>query len=451
MLRANCFTTVVTSTTAQRLERASTNAAPISRRERDRGAVVAIQTALAALNNGYMAGAEIDGAFGRRTETAVEAFQRDYGLIADGVVGRQVMTQLDDIFAGESARAPQGVSLHVGLDEVDPGHYGSTLPLPSCVNDAREMERIAQRLGYDTTRLENDRATTANLAAFMRNAAANLFAGDAAFITFSCHGSQVPNLSADDESDGRDETLCLYDRMLIDDELHALLSGFKEGVRVHLVFDSCHSGTAYKVFPIDPGDMVEAERAAYRSKSIEIMKSPFAGSAPINAAAEGAKATTPIATKSLAAAIEGEDVEQVSRAGAGAEVIEETADVFADLMAMSTKGGPKFVEGVQFYENNKQVYDSVRTAVGGTEREILACTLTAFSAAMDHQTTPAGNPLSLFTFNISQAWSSGTFSGSYSQLHRAVLDRSRPDATPQLTPDGSMGAAARLRERPFAL
>ena len=398
-----------------------------------------------------MAGAEIDGAFGRRTEAAVEAFQRDYGLIADGVVGRQVLTQLDDIFAGETARKPQGVSLHVGVDKVDPNHYGGDLALPSCVNDAREMERIAQRLQYETTRLENEMATTANFASFMRNAAANLFAGDVAFITFSGHGSQVANLSSDDEGDGRDETLCFHDRMLIDDELHALLTEFKEGVRIHLVFDSCHSGTAFKMVAADPADMADVERIAQRTKSIEMLKAPLALTLPGVDPVEAAKAFIPITSKSLEAALDGEDPELVKLPTHSDELIEKTADVFADLIARSTVGGPKFVEGSQFYERNKQVYDSVRTAVGNKEREELACTLTAFAAAMDHQTTPAGNPLSLFTFNISQTWNSGGFTGSYSQFHRAVLSRSRPDATPQLSPDGSMGAAARLCERPFAL
>ena len=37
--------------------------------------------------------AEIDGYYGPRTAQAVEAFQRDYGLIADGMVGKQTLTQ----------------------------------------------------------------------------------------------------------------------------------------------------------------------------------------------------------------------------------------------------------------------------------------------------------------------------------------------------------------------
>jgi hypothetical protein len=398
-----------------------------------------------------MAGVEIDGAFGRRTEEAVEAFQRDYGLVADGVVGRQVLEQLDEIYAGDAARGAHGVSLHIGVDNVDPAHYGSSLTLPSCINDAREMERIAESLGYDTARLEDSTATTANFSAFMRNVAQNLFAGDVAFVTFSGHGSQVTNLSADNETDGKDETLCFYDRMLIDDELHSLLSEFREGVRVHVVFDSCHSGTAFKMVATDPMEMADAERKAYKSHTISMMKEPVIIHKDDVTPKDAVDAITQIDPKSLGAALDGDAPKLVKVPEKSLVLAEETADIFADLLDQGTKGGPKFVDGSQFYAANKQLYESVRTAVGNKERDELACTLTAFSASMDHQTTPAGNPLSLFTFNISQTWNNGGFNGSYSQFHSAVLSRSRPDATPQLNPDGAMGATARLRERPFAL
>ncbi|MEZ5865425.1 MAG: caspase family protein [Geminicoccaceae bacterium] len=448
MLTANRFTTVVTRSTESRLQAAARNNPPIARREQNRGAVVAVQTALASLNNGYMAGAEIDGYFGRRTAAAVEAFQRDYGLIADGVVGRQVLTQLDQIYAGEAARSPMGVSLHIGVDRVDPAHYGSDLALPSCVNDAREMERIALGLGYDTARLENEMATTAQLIGFARNAAVNLFAGDAIFITFSGHGSQVPNNSADNEPDLQDETIVMYDRMLIDDEIYALLGEFREGVRVHLVFDSCHSGTAYKQLMLSPfdDDLVIKARDCHEKACAATLKDLPA----LLLDQEQAKEFAPIKVASLDAAIDGEAPETEAPAAADAELIQKTAELFADLLVTTSTGTPKLVPGDQFYATNKDLYDAVRNAVGMKELDPPACTVTSFSAAMDSQTTPAGNPLSLFTFNISQAWENGSFAGSYLDFHRAVLSRSRPDATPQLNAEGSMGASARLNERPFA-
>ena len=106
MLTARRFTSVPTRDTCQRLEDACQNRRPIAHGESHRGAVIAIQSALADLNRGYLLEAEADGYFGPRTYAAVEAFQRDYGLAADGIVGRQTMTQLDTLYSNEVMRRP---------------------------------------------------------------------------------------------------------------------------------------------------------------------------------------------------------------------------------------------------------------------------------------------------------------------------------------------------------
>jgi hypothetical protein len=49
-----------------------------------------------------------------------------------------------------------------------------------------------------------------------------------------------------DEDDFQDETWCLYDGELIDDEIYNLLGKFKTGVRILVFSDSCHSGTVTK-------------------------------------------------------------------------------------------------------------------------------------------------------------------------------------------------------------
>src|SRR5690606_24690515 len=74
------------------------------------------------------------------------------------------------------------------------------------------------------------------------DAAAKLKAGDVFMFTYAGHGSQVPDFNSD-EDDGADETLCLYDGMLIDDEIYELWSKFADDVRIVMISDSCHSGT----------------------------------------------------------------------------------------------------------------------------------------------------------------------------------------------------------------
>ena len=49
-----------------------------------------------------------------------------------------------------------------------------------------------------------------------------------------------------DEDDYQDETWCLYDGELIDDEIFSLLGKFAKGVRIFVLSDSCHSGTVTK-------------------------------------------------------------------------------------------------------------------------------------------------------------------------------------------------------------
>lgn len=454
MFESSRFTTVVTQDTHGRLLRAADNSQPIARAETHRGAVTAVQAALAELNAGYLVGAEVDGFYGNRTFRAVETFQRDYGLMADGVVGRQVMTQLDSMYSGAVRRAPQGVSVHIGVDRVDPAHYGDPMTLPSCENDAKAMRDLAEAVGYDPLLFINEEATTANFSAFMRSAALNLFAGDCLLVTFSGHGSQLPNSSDDEEPDLLDETLCFYDRMLVDDEFHALLGDLREGVRVHVVFDSCHSGTALKAIMITPDEAAEQQRARYQ-QDVETALSktlPYLGSTTGEGAGEGAGAeqpsAVPIAAGSLEKALDGEKPELVEPPKADAEKDKEIATLFGDLYHDMSFGKGKFLEGSQVYDRNKVVYDTIQDLVGSKGESPLSCTVTSLSACDDPQTTPAGNPLSLFTYNITQAWGTG-YPGSYSQFHRALRDRARPDATPQLNAYGSGGAQARLRERPF--
>ncbi len=448
MLTANRFTNVVTHSARERLAAAHENRRSISVGERERGAVVAIQTALAELNSDYLPGEGIDGYFGPQTRGAVKEFQRDYGLVVDGIVGRQTMTQLDSLYSPDVVRPPMGVSLHVGVDHYDVGHYGPGMDLNCCANDARAMEQIASQLGYATKVLVDEHATTANLAAFMRSAAANLAAGDSLFLTFSGHGGQVNNMSLDAEADGLDETLCFHDRMLVDDELNLMLAAVAQGVRVHYVVDSCHSETSFKVITEQPDE--------YREKIEDQLKQsrpyPSQQDASKDADPDAEGKAVPIKTNSLVAATEGERPELQEPPTGDQHHSRELADVFADVQQMRTGGAGKLASGQLIQERspgNKTLYQAVQDLTAGKPSAPLACTLTALAACRDSEETPAGSPLSLFTANLTIAWSAG-YQGSYRDFLDSIRRRSVATATPQLNSDGSFGAQARTRERPFA-
>lgn len=140
----------------------------------------------------------------------------------------------------------KGISLHIGIDSVDPNHYdGWSGPLNACVFDADAMELLAKGRGFGTHRLITEQATRSAVREHLLRFANELTAGDKLLLTYSGHGGFLPD-DNDDELDGEDETWCLYDGQLVDDELYQIYSAFAPGVRVVVLSDSCHSGTVTK-------------------------------------------------------------------------------------------------------------------------------------------------------------------------------------------------------------
>jgi hypothetical protein len=142
-----------------------------------------------------------------------------------------------------SAARPRGQALHLGLNAVSPKHYGGwSGDLAACELDAKDMAALAKSRGMKSTTLLTQSATRARTLAALRAAAKALVGGDFFFLTYSGHGGQVDDVTGE-EDDKKDETWCLFDGELIDDELYFELSRFREGVRVLVLSDSCHSGT----------------------------------------------------------------------------------------------------------------------------------------------------------------------------------------------------------------
>lgn len=149
---------------------------------------------------------------------------------------------------GAGATIANGISLHVGLNRVDPAMYGGwDGTLKACVNDANSMQAIANRAGFSSTRMVDSGATRRALQQAVSNAARALNGGDTFLLTYSGHGGRVPDRDGD-EIDKYDETWCLFDGQMLDDEIYTLLCGFRPGVNIIVISDSCHSGTVTRVF-----------------------------------------------------------------------------------------------------------------------------------------------------------------------------------------------------------
>ncbi|HEX5936595.1 MAG TPA: caspase family protein [Actinomycetota bacterium] len=144
-------------------------------------------------------------------------------------------------------RSTGGRALHIGLNRVDPDHYGGwDGALAGCEPDAKDMQSIAEGKGFTSTVLLNEEARSDVVLREIADAAESLGPGDIFFLTYSGHGGQVPDLNGNDEADEQDETWVLFDRQVVDDELFALWGTFAAGVRIVVLSDSCHSGSVVR-------------------------------------------------------------------------------------------------------------------------------------------------------------------------------------------------------------
>jgi hypothetical protein len=141
----------------------------------------------------------------------------------------------------------RGLALTIGLNSVDPKHYGGwSGKLNACEADAEDMADVGKSKKFKVKILLTKAATRTRVIGEVSKAARTLKAGDIFMLSYSGHGGQLPDLNSD-EPDAQDETWCFYDGELVDDELYAQLGKFSSGVRILVFSDSCHSGTVVKL------------------------------------------------------------------------------------------------------------------------------------------------------------------------------------------------------------
>jgi hypothetical protein len=158
-------------------------------------------------------------------------------------------------------RAPNRKAISIGINYLClPQGHGR---LSGCINDSETMIGILRDTwGFQEAqirRLRDDRAnmmpTKANMVDAIRWLVQGASSGDELFMHYSGHGGQQKDKRGD-EKDGKDETIipCDFQQsgMITDDDLHMLLvDSLPAGVRLWVIMDCCHSGTAldmrYKV------------------------------------------------------------------------------------------------------------------------------------------------------------------------------------------------------------
>lgn len=292
---------------------------------------------------------------------------------------------------------PKGLALNIGLNLVSGAHYGGwTGELTACEFDAEDMAALARARGLKATVLLTKKASRAAVLARIRAAAKALKSGDLFFLTYSGHGGQVPDVTGE-EADKQDETWCLYDAQLIDDELYAELARFAKGVRVLVLSDSCHSGTVTRAAPPPPRGAAAEPRPRMMPPAVALRT----------------YRDHQLFYDGLQRAVEREAGERA------------LADPDAALAQLAVS--PRL--------------------------EALAAQLKAavilISGCQDNQTSLDGEHNGAFTERLLLTWNHGKFSGSYASFHARIKAAMPARQTPNLFVLGP--AAAFLRQQPFTL
>lgn len=136
----------------------------------------------------------------------------------------------------------RGISLHFAVPSPGPTCC-TTRTLHGSVGNARELAQLAHNAGlWVREPLIGPAVTRRAVLGALAGAACELATNDLLLVTFSGHGCQRLNVSGHPELDGYDESWCLADGELIDDDLHAAWAQFAPGVRILIISESCHSG-----------------------------------------------------------------------------------------------------------------------------------------------------------------------------------------------------------------
>lgn len=165
---------------------------------------------------------------------------------------------------------PTGISLHFAVPTPG-GDCCRQKRLPGAPRDAESLAELARAAKFWVRDpLVDDRVTKDVVLAALRGAAAELVAGDLLLVTFSGHGCQIPDLGGFEPIPeyGYDESWCLADQQLVDDDVHPVLAAFADGVRILVISDSCYSETVVAI-PASIGSPADASLASRRLPLIQ--------------------------------------------------------------------------------------------------------------------------------------------------------------------------------------
>lgn len=333
-----------------------------------------------------------------------------------GTVGTLVLfSGCDDEENGPGAQ-PKGYALAIGLNKVDPAHYGGWDGLLyGCEPDAIDMQEIAASQGLNAEKLLTSQATREAVLDKLGDLAEELKSGDLLVVSYSGHGGYLPDQNGD-EPDGKDETWCLYNGELLDDELYGAWMKFQPGVRILVFSDSCHSGTVLKRKDLEnptPDRIRELDekwidkRVPLKMDRLKLLSLPemrkaMKERAPLRKAIMTVPASarkpidTTVTTTPPPPEIEAERV-FISRA-------------------------MPWGASIQVYQNNKTFYDDLGKAAPRQDSKQVKASVILISGCQDNQTSVDLGFNGLFTFAVKEVWDDGSFTGDYHKFHEDIRE-----------------------------
>jgi len=310
----------------------------------------------------------------------------------------------------------EGYALAIGLNEVDPAHYeGWNGKLYACERDAEDMAAIARSQHLrEVDTLLTPQATRAAVLGKLDALARKLRSGDLLVVSYSGHGGQLYDENGDETDDDWDETWCLYDGQLIDDELHGAWMKFQTGVRILVFSDSCHSGTVIKMTKSD------LEASAARMNELNTQWRSVATMPTLDRQAVLARPRMREAIK-----VRPELRERILRVRpvtpvADANLVSPIDSDGEESLIVARLVPPKIL--IDTYKKNEPFYVKLGRDAPKETPESLKASVILISGCKDPQASAEVGGHGLFTLVLTEVWNKGTFSGDHKKFHLDILN-----------------------------